>query len=187
MTKTHLKSFHQPQQPKRKEITMAIVFEANYSKKLGLPGFSSHQYSVTVRSEVTDIKQVPAESNRIYKLLQDAVDKEIQHVGFLPKNSNGNSSDKPAPNGGDNGNGHDDTWDCSDKQKELILRIVSENNLDKQEIETLALERFGQGVKKLNRLEASGLIEELLEKYAEKPNRAQRRYPARRFQPGSAK
>ena len=168
---------------------MAIVFEANYSKKLGLPGFSSHQYSVTVRSEVTDIKQVPAESNRIYKLLQDAVDKEIQSTGFLPKNGNGNGNghDKPAPNGGDNSNGQDDTWECSDKQKELILRIVSENNLDKQEIETLALERFGQGVKKLNRLEASGLIEELLEKYAEKPSRTQRRYPARRFQPGSAK
>jgi hypothetical protein len=168
---------------------MAIVFEANYSKKLGLPGYSSHQYSVTVRSEVTDIKQVPAESNRIYKLLQDAVDKEIQHVGFLPKNGNGNGNDhdKPAPNGGDNGNGHDDTWACSDKQKVLILKIVEENQLDKQEVESLALERFGQGVKELNRLEASGLIEELLEKYAEKPGRTQRRYPARRFQPGSAK
>ncbi|MCX6907363.1 MAG: hypothetical protein NTY01_04900 [Verrucomicrobia bacterium] len=157
-----------------------IMFEANYSKKLGLPGFSSHQYSVTVRCEVPDIKQVPAESNRIYKLLQDSVDKEIQHVGFLPKNGNGNGHDKPAPNGGDNSN---DNWACSEKQKALILKIVEENKLDKQEVESLALERFGQGVKELNRLEASGLIEELLERYATKENgRAQRRFPSRRYQ-----
>jgi hypothetical protein len=34
---------------------MAIVFEANYSKKLGLPGYSSHQYNVTVRVELADM------------------------------------------------------------------------------------------------------------------------------------
>ncbi len=49
---------------------MAITFEANYSKKLGLPGFSSHQYSVTVKTELTDIKQVELESARLYALLQ---------------------------------------------------------------------------------------------------------------------
>jgi hypothetical protein len=32
----------------------AIHLEANYSKKLGLPGYSSHQYSVTIKTEVTD-------------------------------------------------------------------------------------------------------------------------------------
>jgi hypothetical protein len=35
-----------------------VVIEANYSKKLGLPAYSSHSYSVTIRSEVA-----PAESN----------------------------------------------------------------------------------------------------------------------------
>ena len=36
---------------------MAIILEANYSKKLGLPGYSSHQYAVTVRTELeTSIK-----------------------------------------------------------------------------------------------------------------------------------
>lgn len=158
---------------------MAIVFEANYSKKLGLPGFSSHQYSVTVRCEVADIKQVPAESNRLYRLMQESVDQEIQNVGFLP---NGN--------GGNGGNGrqeHDNgDWACSEKQKSLILKIVNENGLDKQEIESLAQDRFGKGVKDLNRLEASGLIEELLEKHGTKENgRSQRRYPSRRYQGAS--
>ena len=40
---------------------MAIVLEANYAKKLGLPNFSSHQYSVTIRTELTDLSQVEAE------------------------------------------------------------------------------------------------------------------------------
>ena len=30
---------------------MAIVLEANYAKKLGLPNYSSHQYCVTIRTE----------------------------------------------------------------------------------------------------------------------------------------
>ena len=160
---------------------MAIVFEANYSKKLGLPGYSSHQYSVTIRSEVADLKQVPAESNRLYKLLQESVDQEIRNSGFLPMNGNGHQDHK------DNGNGNG-PWACSDKQKELILKVVNENNLDKQEIEALAQDRFGKGVKELNRLEASGLIEELLEKHGTKDNgngRTQRRFPSRRYQGAS--
>jgi hypothetical protein len=34
---------------------MALVLEANYAKKLGLPGYSSHQYSVSIRTELTDL------------------------------------------------------------------------------------------------------------------------------------
>lgn len=161
---------------------MAIVFEANYSKKLGLPGFSSHQYSVTIRTEVADLKQIQSESNRLYRLMQESVDQEIQNVGFLPTNGNGN-------NGGngrqehDNGNGQ---WACSDKQKNLILKIVNENNLDRREVDDLAQERFGVSVKELNRLQASGLIEEMLEKHGGKENgRSQRRYPTRRYQGAS--
>lgn len=45
---------------------MAIVLKANYSKKLGLPGYSSHQYSITLRTELTDPAQVPVESSRLY-------------------------------------------------------------------------------------------------------------------------
>ncbi len=32
---------------------MAITIEAAYSKKLGLPGYSSHSYSVMIRTEFT--------------------------------------------------------------------------------------------------------------------------------------
>ena len=51
----------------------------------------------------------------------------------------------------------------------LILKIVEDHRLDKQDIESLAQERFGKGVRQLNRMEASGLIEELLETHGGNP------------------
>lgn len=63
---------------------MAIILEASYSKKLGLPHFSSHSYVVSIRTELTDVAQVPEESSRLYRLLQDTVDHDIQQVGFIP-------------------------------------------------------------------------------------------------------
>jgi hypothetical protein len=64
---------------------MAIVIEANYSKKLGLPGYSSHSYSVTLRSEIADLSQVERESSKLYSILQGSVDREIQETGFVPE------------------------------------------------------------------------------------------------------
>ncbi len=34
---------------------MAVFIKATYVKKLGLPQFSSHQYSVEVSAELTDL------------------------------------------------------------------------------------------------------------------------------------
>jgi hypothetical protein len=45
---------------------MAVYLEASYLKKLGLPGYSSHSYSVTIRSEVADLSQVNRESGKLY-------------------------------------------------------------------------------------------------------------------------
>ncbi len=138
---------------------MAIIIEANYSKKLGLPAYSSHSYSVTIRSEVADLSQVERESAKLYAILQGSVDREIQEVGFIPE---GNGSTAPRPT---NGHSNGEAWACSDKQRDLILKIVEEHKLDKQEIEVLAKDLFQKPVKTLNKLEASGLIEELLGKY----------------------
>ena len=161
---------------------MALVLEGNYSKKIGLAGYSSHQFSLTLKTEITDIAQVPAEAARLYRLLQDGVDTSIKEIGFLPGpvngngTSNGNGHTQPQRNGNGNGNGNghsnshpangpSETWNCTPKQRDLILKIVAEQQLDKNDIEGLAQERFGKGVKQLNKLEASGLIEELFEKY----------------------
>ena len=148
---------------------MALILEGNYSKKLGLAGYSSHQFSLTLKTEITDITQVPAEAARLYRLLQDGVDTSIRDIGFLPEanaHGNGNGSGHSAPrNGNGNGNGHGEAWNCTPKQQELIIKIVDENRLDKQDIERLAMDSFGKGVKQLNKLEASGFIEELFERH----------------------
>ncbi len=161
------------QQRNRKEDIM-LTLECNYSKKIGLPGYSSHQFMVTLRSEITDLNTVQAESERLYGLLQTAVDTSLRKVGYLPqpapKNGNGN--------GGSHGNGNgQDRWACSDKQQALILRITDEHRLDKNNVEQLAQERFGKGVRQLNKLEASGLIDELLLQTGQQPNSRQRFTP----------
>jgi hypothetical protein len=141
-----------------------ITLECNYSKKLGLPGYSSHQFAITLRTEIADLNQIQSESARLYKLLQEGVDTSIKETGYLPTNGNGNGQ-----RGGQSGNGNGQSqaengdWNCSGKQKDLILKIVEEHKLEKAKVEGLAQDRFGKTVKALNKLEASGLIEELLE------------------------
>ena len=152
---------------------MAIVLEANYSKKLGLPNYSSHQYSVTLRTEVPDLSQVEAESNRLHALLQASVDREIQKTGFLPE-SNGNGNGHNRPGIPANGTGIV-AWACSPKQQSLILKIVGEHKLDKEQLEVLAQDRFGKSVRALNKLEASGLIDELITQTGGTPNGNHRR------------
>ena len=67
------------------------------------------------------------------------------------------------------------SWQCSEKQRDLILKLTEENHLDKAEIEGLARDRFsGKGVKQLNKLEASGLIDLLWERVGGRPTRARR-------------
>jgi hypothetical protein len=143
---------------------MALTLEANYSKKIGLPGYSSHQYSLTLKTELSDLSQAEAESARLHQTLQTSVDRELQKVGFLPANGNGHTNG----NGNGQAKGKTDAWACSDKQRELIIKITEEHKLDKTMVDNLAIERFGHGVKQLNKLEASGLIDELLERYGDK-------------------
>ena len=139
---------------------MAIKLIGNYAKRLGLPGYSSHQFSVSIETELTDSGDIQGEATRIYHLLQDAVDREIQMTGFVPDEAYGLSNGPSHSGPSSNGNGR---WSCSDKQKELILKLVTEHDLDRDVIEEIALDRFGSGVKALNKLQASGLIGELIE------------------------
>lgn len=157
---------------------MAIKLIANYSKRLGLPGYSSHQFSVSVETELVTTEDVAAESERLYKRLQSTVDEQMLKTGFVPPGTYGmednNGSDAPAP--GTVTHIHDNgRWKCSDKQKDLILKLVDEHHLDKNEVDHLSRQRFGKGVKQLSKLEASGLIDELLETYGGGNNSSNRR------------
>ena len=157
---------------------MAIKLIANYSKRLGLPGYSSHQFSVSVETELSAADNIAAESTRLYQLLQQNVDEQMLRTGFVPPGTYGmedtNDSEAPAPGTvthiQDNGR-----WKCSDKQKDLILKLVDEHSLDKNEVDHLARQRFGKSVKQLSKLEASGLIDELLETYGGGNNNTNRR------------
>ena len=157
---------------------MAIKLSANYSKKLGLPQYSSHSFSASVEIELTDINQVEGELQRLYDLLQHSVDQEIQNPGFVPQannnppqaQQNGRTYQINA-NGHHNGsNGHQrpanvDHWSCTEGQRGLILRIVNENaNITKQDVENLSQQLFGIGVMQVNKMQASQLIEDLLVK-----------------------
>ena len=166
-----------------------ITLECNYSKKLGLPGYSSHQFAVTLRTEITDLNQVQSESARLYKLLQEGVDTSIKEIGYLPTNGHGNNNPQRASQGSNgNGNGHNQpmnqpaengAWNRSDKQRDLIIKVVQENKLEKAKVEGLAQDRFGKAVKSLNKLEASGLIEELLEQTGQSKGNGGRRWFAK--------
>ena len=168
---------------------MAIILNMTYQKKLGLPNYSSHGCSASLTIEISDVGAAPQEFSTLYQVLQASVDKEIEKVGFMPDAStygmnNGNSapaSRHPASNGNGNGNGHrtntrnGEQWNCTEGQQGLILRVINENNLNKQDIEDQAQQLFGIGVKDLNKMQASQLIEELLERTGRKPT-GQRRW-----------
>ena len=145
---------------------MAIKLIANYSKRLGLPGYSSHQFSVSIETELTDLNQVAPEAARVYELLQTNVDEQIRQTGFVPPAGYGMEGTQAAAGSATDARpAEGDRWNCSDKQKELILKLVAEHSLDKNEVDHLARQRFGKGVRQLNKVEASGLIDELLDQH----------------------
>jgi hypothetical protein len=157
---------------------MAITLTMNYTKKLGLPQFSSHACSISVQVEISDLGQVATESRRLYDLLQTSVDAQMQQVGYMPDVAYGIGDNNGFSRGASHqnsvrGNGHNgssapshqtDRWNCTDGQRGLILRVVHENKLDKEEVEAMARQLFQVGVRECNKLQASQLIEELLEK-----------------------
>src|SRR5437879_1021229 len=132
---------------------MAVKLIANYAKRLGLPGYSSHQFSVSIETELPNLDSVAQDSARLYESLQEVVDRQIQKTGFVPPNGYGMEGDKTG------------TWNCSKKQCDLIEKIIAENKLDQTEIEQLVTGMFGLRVEQLNKLQASGFIDELLDRH----------------------
>lgn len=160
---------------------MAINLTANYSKKLGLPGYSSHSFSASIELEIPSAGDIPQEIARLYATLQQNVDRQILQPGFVPPGTYG--MDQPetpattAPAAATHAY-HEQAqqppnvvpmqspaWKCSDKQKGLIEKIMLERGIDHADVEHLAGQRFGKPLAQLNKLEASGLIDQLFELY----------------------
>lgn len=160
---------------------MAIKLIANYSKRLGLPGYSSHQFEVSIETEIGNTSELDFAAERIYSSLQSAVDAQIRQVGFVPDASYGSGSisgaplpairqvpripmqpsleKRPAPTS-DN-----PAWHCSEKQKQVILSLARKNGMADSALHDLAVLCFGRAVSQLNKLEASTLIKELMESF----------------------
>ena len=141
---------------------MAVTLNLAYSKKLGLPQFSSHSLSVSVTTECADLGQIETEVQKLYGRLQRAVDAQIVNAGYVPGGEQAPitmpAAEPPAPK----------AWKCSGKQRDLVIKIVDDNHLDRDMVEALAVQRFKRGVTELNKLEMSGLIDELLERFGRK-------------------
>ena len=160
---------------------MAIKLVANYSKRLGLPGYSSHQFSVSVETELRDLTEADKEMAHLYKRLQENVDAQIQETGFVPSEAYGSQSQQrqaPRQNNQPQTQAQSepdhDGWSCSDKQETFIRRIMKENNLLPKVIDDLAHQRFGRPAPRLNKMQASGLIDALLDEYGTKGKGNQR-------------
>lgn len=161
---------------------MAIKLIANYSKRLGLPGYSSHQFEVSIETEITHTSELAAETERLYGSLQAAVDAQIQQVGFVPDEHYGlQPTQKPVPGafrsqttstssvrqtppvGAPESSAETvPAWKCSEKQQSLILELAGKIGMDDSALNELASRRFNKVVAMLNRMEASGLIDELM-------------------------
>lgn len=161
---------------------MAIKLIANYSKRLGLPGYSSHQFEVSIETEIAHTSELASETERLYGSLQAAVDAQIQQVGFVPDEYYGSQpTQKPVPGASCSQMistssvrqtppaGAPETsvatvpaWKCSEKQQSLILELAGEAGLGDSALNELATRRFNKSVTMLNRMEASGLIDELM-------------------------
>ncbi len=158
---------------------MAIKLIANYSKRLGLPGYSSHQFEVSVETEIGNTSELDFAAERLYSSLQSAVDAQIKQVGFVPDASYGSGgvsgtplpamrhvSRLPAPPSSNPQTSHsqeEPAWNCSEKQRQVILSLARKNGLNDSALHDLAVLCFSKGVSQLNKLEASTLIKELME------------------------
>ena len=136
---------------------MAILLQFDYGKKLGLPNYSSHNFGVSMKAEVSDPEDIPQEAERAYGILQQAVDKQMENPGFLPS---------PRQENQDQTNGTDpQKWNCTEKQRGLILKILSQNDLPESEVEQVAQEITGRPMSDLQKGQASLVVGEVLDRW----------------------
>ena len=140
---------------------MAILLQFDYGKKLGLPNYSSHNFGVSMKAEVSDPEDIPQEAERAYGILQQAVDKQMENPGFLPS-----KNDKETESKGTQINGTDpEKWNCTQRQRGLILKILNQNNLPESAIEEVAQDLHGRPMSQLGKMQVSTVISEVLDRW----------------------
>jgi hypothetical protein len=134
---------------------------------------------VSIETELTTTDNVNSEAARLYKTLQSAVDREMQSTGFVPGTEYGaevhpvveQSSSRRTPVSGP-AQSHSRPWKASDKQKELVQKLVENTGIEIEVVEALSEEMFGfPDLPDLNKIQMSGLIDELLARYGKRQKR----------------
>jgi len=149
---------------------MPVIITASVSKKVGQANYGSAGYSLTVQSEVSKLDQVQEESHRLYELLNDSVNRELGTEAPPKKEEWPVLQRNTVPQA--NGTNNNGAWKCSDKQRDLILKLMEDHNLQKGDLQSLSLEMFGSSeVSGLNKIQASGLIDRLIEQHGGKNRR----------------
>ena len=153
---------------------MAVLLDITYSKKLGLPNYSSHSLGIGLKAEVANLDEVRGEVEKAYSLLQQSVDSQIVHSGFV-------SNEDKGENGTDqvqktqvkvNGNGSKtdpDKWNCSVRQKGLIVSVIERNGLDFRVVDDLSQELHGRPMSDLGKMQVSAVITEVLDRWGRHP------------------
>ena len=151
---------------------MAVQLQFDYNKRLGLPAFSSHSFGITMKAEVTDLAKIGEEAERAYGLLQSAVDSQIVHKGYISNEDRGeNGTDQVQKtqvkvNGGAT---DPDSWNCTVRQRGLLMNILERNDLDPEVVDDLSEELHGRPMSDLGKAQVSEVIGHVLDRWGRHP------------------
>ena len=148
---------------------MAVILDINYSKKLGLPNYSSHSLGIGLKAEVANLGEVQGEVEKAYSLLQSAVDSQIVHQGFVSNESNEVNGSVQGQKVQPKAKTDPDDWNCTIRQRGLILSILERNDLDPKVVEVLADDLCGKPMSDLNKGQVSSVISEFLDRWGRHP------------------
>jgi len=151
---------------------MAVMLDINYSKKLGLPNYSSHSLGVGLKAEVANLDEVQGEVEKAYSLLQSAVDSQIVHQGFVSNESNQGNGVDQVQNRRSKVNEpktDPDNWNCTVRQRGLLMTILERNGLDPEVVEKLSQELHGRPMSDLGKMQVSSVIGEVLDRWGRHP------------------
>jgi hypothetical protein len=152
---------------------MAVLLDITYSKKLGLPNYSSHSLGIGLKAEVANLDEVRGEVEKAYSLLQQSVDSQIVHSGFVSnedKGENGTDQVQKTQVKVNGGSTDPDSWSCTIRQRGLILSILERNDLDPEVVEGLADDLCGKPMNDLNKGQISAVITKILDRWGRRPD-----------------
>ena len=141
---------------------MAILLEFKYDKRLGLPGYSSHDFGVSMRTEVNNVDQIKEESERAYRLLQQSVDSQLSNPGFIPSENGKEHKQETKETNPDN-------WKVTERQRGLIIKILNQNDLPESAVEEVAMEVVGSSMNSLRSGQASLVVGAILDRWGKHP------------------